>query len=240
MRKFRLYDRNLTEYIDLNADVLAENPKGLGIKYSYKKYENHIYGEEKIYEPITMQLHFLKNAYQQYTNFVRFIYRYDNLLSLAYSYGGDYRYCDVHVDQISKTEKTNLGILSEPITFTRLSKWYKWITTSAANTIALETDDITNDVTEDLPIIVIGSAAGEVSYNISIAGVGQIIINNVKNLYLNSETKIAKDGNENIYEKINKNYNTFLSLPKGTHKVAVSASAIATHLEIKIKKWVVD
>lgn len=240
MRKFRLYDRNLTEYIDLNADVLAERPKGLGTKYSYKKYENQIYGEEKIYEPIIMQLHFLKNSYQQYYNFIKFIHKQNNQLTLGYSYDGNYRYCDVYAEQISKTEKTNFGILSEPITFARLSKWYQWITASAVNAIGLETENIENEVNEEMPIIVEGTATGVINYNISVTGIGQIVINGVKNLYLNSETKTATDSGENIYEKIDKNYDTFLSLPKGAHKVVVSTNTAAASLKIKVKKWVVD
>ena len=236
---FKLYEKYKNIVIYPKYFEITE-PSGLGNNFKMLEVNNKVYGYEPNFENISFNVNFglYNNGYNGYNELINLIK--DNEAIIEYDYGKGIRYCNVRLLNAPKTEKDGFNRLLSKFNFKRLTHWYEIIEIEENNTAFLETQPITNELNEPLPIIIETQSTTALNYTIDIIGVGKIIVNDTTNLYINPETKEILDNGNSAYEKVDKENKTFLHIPKGTYSVSLSASGAASSLKIIVKKWLLS
>ena len=129
MRQLAIYiveDGNLEEVIQLVDPYILSEISGLGTSYNVQKNRNFEYAFEPISFTINFKGKYNKNAYFHYTRFVEFISssRQSQKIVLQYKFNGLTRYCDIMLKSITKSQLTTYKVLTERVTFERLSPFY--------------------------------------------------------------------------------------------------------------------
>lgn len=134
MRKFYL-ENSAGARLDLQSDLyFLWEPEGLGAGdgCDYAEIEYGFFGEREtryLQPEISGMLVLRKGAqepYASYRQFVDWVCAAADGLKLAYApYAGRELYMDVRVSSLELTEKTGVGVLECPVTFTGLSPWHR-------------------------------------------------------------------------------------------------------------------
>ena len=247
IREFKLWNYEMTNNVSFNNDttygIFASDIKGLGTRYDLKMHDKEIYDQDLNFEPITMRLNFLVSSYTKYNNFKTFLYNNGKKpFVLEYMIETNKpRYCDVYVESIPRSEKTNFKILSEVITFTRLTLWYELLTYTASFVATYTTPTITNATFIDCPVIIKHEDNNkfEITVNNDIASLE--VLETVDDIIINSQNKtVISSTGVNLYHVLNKTKDTFLYIPNGNHTITITYAAANGTTEIIVKKWVVD
>lgn len=130
MRKFKLWNEEVTEFIDMSSDkCFAKDPDGLGIEMKLDIVESdngyYLQNRKESNTPIAFTLIFgIKgNAYESYDNFTGFINQYPKLV-LEYQTNDQTLYRDVYLQRLGKSEKTIYNTLECKVTLLPISPWY--------------------------------------------------------------------------------------------------------------------
>jgi len=131
MRKLKLWNRDKTQIINLNArENLATNWQGLGLDYNLTFAETNEGGyleNKKISNKdikCTIIFGLNSNAYQNYNSFNDVIRNSNNNLILEYNDGIKTLYRDVSVRSLTKNEKDNFNLLKCELTLMPIGGWY--------------------------------------------------------------------------------------------------------------------
>lgn len=132
MRRFRIQNESGTSWSLNGPTVYFDTPEGLGIQWAvntadlgygfYRKLET----TEAPADPITGDLLFIPpNAYQNYRNFVNFLFSSKKLILAYMPYGSQEYYVQGTFQSLSKGELGQDRTLTVPMSFVPLTPWYK-------------------------------------------------------------------------------------------------------------------
>ena len=132
-RKFFLVNEVGQELSLWSDTIFFSEPSGLGYgenrNYVEPEYGFFVESQREYDQPVIMgTLIFKKGAqepYQTYREFIDWIHAANDLQIKYIPYPGQELYVDVNVDGLEKTEKTELGWLECPVTFTGTSPYHK-------------------------------------------------------------------------------------------------------------------
>ena len=257
MRELAIYmfeDGYEEEGIQLLDPYILSEIEGLGTSYNVKENRNFEYA----FEPISFTINFKgknnKNAYYFYTRFVVFIsgLTQNQKLVLQYKVNGLTRYCDIMLKSITKSQLTTYRVLTERVTFERLSPFYEIVhLVSPGENVSYNT--LINNQFIDIPMplkIRIADVGNVVSRVIKLLNGGQEIsrvqvsLKENYELVLDGYSKQAYYINRstgariNAYDDINHQYDSFLIVPAQS-TVTLNDQA-GTVIYVDYKKWVVD
>lgn len=131
VREFNLINDKGQKYslMDITNSALMTEPTGLGYSYSdeYAQLGNTFISNLRTIEQSQIEgiLNFKK--YDNYKNIVNFIEKSNTLkfeYKIPYENGEKTYYKDIQLKSLSKTEKSQNGIISETVVFDSLSLWY--------------------------------------------------------------------------------------------------------------------
>lgn len=169
MREFKLWNKQLTQHIDLTNNFITTDVTGLG--NSFNNSLNDTDNPNKIvlkqvtnFEDITLTINFgvSGNAYADYYIFMDFIStNKKNHLTLEYKTNTRKVYVDLILENAPKSQKNEFGILTETFIFKRLTPFYQIIKVKNVSSYTINN----NYVDDILPKITVkGSSTVTINY----------------------------------------------------------------------------
>lgn len=132
VRKFKLINEKGQQFFmnNLNDYCLLTNPQGLGVSYSteYEQIENTYVKSKQNSEQCKPNATVNFSSYTNFRKFVDFIKKSENLklsYKIPFDDGEKEYFRDINIQNITKSEMQQNGIISETITIECLSLWYE-------------------------------------------------------------------------------------------------------------------
>lgn len=253
MRQFKLWNASQTEAFDFTAQgCLITEVSGLGINFNTTINNRAVVEYQREFDEITLLANFgiNANAYSSYNQFAAFVAANGrNRLIIEYKANNRTLYSDVWLKRMPKTQKTNYGLLSEQITFSRLSYWYQLETGTIP--AAPSYIQITNDFFEDLMLDIEIRSTTPNDFRIQQKTLGGTIVSQIiiplqitsGTIALKTEEKtvIREVGGvlTNGYNLVSREGDTFAIIEPGTIRISTNA-AVTNQPVFVYKKWVID
>lgn len=256
IREFVLWNATKTSSHNFNSNAsIITDVSGLGSSFDIVKANNgkSVVGYLKNFEPVTLKINFgvEADAYAKYNDFASFIAENGaQKFILEYKYGnGTTRYADVWFKQLTKSQKTSVGVLEETLTLDRTTYWY--VQYDGSVPAYPDGVGITNSVFEGMPVDVqiVAGATGQVEVQLkqgatTISRVS-VSINANETLSIYSSLKkidVTLSGVvTNGYNRTNKTWDSFFVVPKGTYTLTVTSNTSpASAVTYSYRKWGMD
>lgn len=249
MREFKLWNSSKTTFFDFAAEgIVITDINGLGIGFDVTLLNGKVVNYQKDFEDITLLANFgvSTNAYTAFNNLARFIGNNGrDKLVLEYKANKRTLYADVIAKRIPKTQKNNFGVISETLSFLRLSYWYvleNHILTSTGLVIENEImDDLEVNTFIEGPIspsteLVLKKDEKEI---IKIKTINDIsgtleILSDIKKVIIKN---LATGEYSNAYNLIDKRYDTFIMVPFGKYTLTINTNQ---KVHVQYRRWVID
>jgi len=258
MREFILWNHSLSMSFNFkDQNILIKKIDDLGISFEFERTNNVVTKYSPNFKQIEFDLIFLNvgaNSYQKFSELSAFLSNNgSNQFLLQYNFNGKTLYADVWFVGLTKSQKNDFKVLEEKISFERTSLWYT-LESSAIPDLPLNTA-VSNAVFEEIPVDIFIQAPFDVGTNnkLTIALMKdsevyskiELSINDSEEINISSTNKYIEVISNLIstsgYNRTNKNYQSFMFIPKGDFSVQIlQNTSNPSFVSISYKKWVYD
>jgi len=245
MRKFKLWNSLKSESFDFDSnDCIISDVSGLGVTFKLIEIGRSIAQSQAEFDEIILKVNYgvKTNPYTAYTSFVGFLKKYGNKkMILEYETNAKY-YAEVYLLKMPKSQISTFNIMIETIQLKRVSHWYTELEVDVPDNP--NSMGVANDFFEDIPVkvTIVGPTSSDfelrnISTGDKVALISPLVSG--QTMVIDGWIKKIKDlSGNNLYNQVNKEFNTFLVV-SGNSVNNFSVFGTAADVKILYKKQVI-